>query len=119
MTEKKSAKELTDLVDLLLGLVSVGLQAEQDGKIDFQDLALLMQIVPLFAPAFDGVKEIPAELADLSLEEGEILVAHVMATLVISDVHAKAVIEKALKTAVAVYDLVKALQAAPVASAAV
>lgn len=119
MTEAKGTKELKELVDLALTGVEVGVKASADGKVDVQDLGLLLTLVPTVGPAIDGIGEIPGELADLSTEEAAELVAHVMAKLAVDDAKAREVIEKALKAAAAVYALVKAIKApapAPVAA---
>lgn len=115
--EAKSTKELTEIVDLGLGIISVGEAAMKDGKVDVSDLALLFQLVPLVAPAIDGMGEIPAEVADLSEQEAADLAAHVMLKLSIGDAHAREVVEKSLKAAAAVYALVKAIKT-PVAAPA-
>ncbi len=111
MTELKGTKELTEAVDLVLSAVEVIASAEKDGKIGFEDAALLIGLVPHLSPAIAGAGEIPAELADLSAEEAAALVVHVMAKLAIEDAKARAVIEKSLKVLAAGIDLVKAIQA--------
>lgn len=113
MSEKKSVKELQEMLDLALMGVEVGVKASADGKVDLSDLALLIPLVGAVSPAIDGVGEIPGELADLSAEEAGELVAHVMAKLAVEDAHAREVAEKGLKAAVAVYELVKAVKSAP------
>lgn len=117
MTELKGTKELTEVVDLGLTIISVGQAAMKDGKIDVSDLGLLFQLVPAVGPALDGIGDIPAEVTDLSEAEAADLAAHVMLKLSIGDEHAREVVAKSLSAAAAVYALVKAISAPPAAPA--
>lgn len=108
--------ELLGLVDLILDGLQVGIDAEKDSKIGFEDAALLMRLIPDLGPAFSNVGAVPGELAHLSAEDAASLMTHVMAKLAITNVHARAVIEASLKTATAVYGLLTLLKnPAPVA----
>jgi hypothetical protein len=108
---KASVQELKDVLDLTIALLLSGEKALDDGKLSVKDLLLLVDVLPKVAPAVAGVSKVPAELADLSAEEGAELVAHVMASLVLDSEKAKVVVEKSLKVAVAVVELVKAIKA--------
>jgi hypothetical protein len=106
--EIKGTKNLVEVVDLGLGILDVAVQAKKnDGKYGPEDLALVLQLLPLVSPAVADISEVPAELADLSAEEAADLVAHIMAKFAVDDAKAKAILEKSLKAAYAVYALVK------------
>jgi hypothetical protein len=109
--EAKDTKNLTEMVDLILTAVEVFGDAKADGKIDAQDLGLLLKLIPQVGPALDGAAEIPAEVKDLSAEEASALVAHVMAKLTIGDEKARTIVEKALKLGVAGLELAAAIKA--------
>ena len=119
MPEVKDTKETKEVLDLVLTVAQVVQQAAADKKVDLADIGLLLQLVPVAGPALEGVKEIPAELADLSDAEGVDLVAHVAAKLAINDEHAKAIILASLKASVALWGVVQAIKTPVVASAAV
>jgi hypothetical protein len=111
MSEKLGIKELKELVELPLGLVSAWHDAKADGKVGYEDAALLFKLFPVVGPALDGVSGVPSELADLSSEEAGELVVHVMGKLAIDDPKARALAEKSLKVLAAAYDLYKAFRA--------
>lgn len=110
MIENKT-DALKNLLNLVLEGISVGVEANKDGKIGWSDLALLGKLVDDVGPAISTLGEIPTELSQLDSADAAELVSHVMLKLMIDDVKARAVIEKSLKLAVAGYDLVKAIQA--------
>lgn len=117
MGENKSIKELKELLDLMLTGVEVGVDITKDGKLDLNDLQHVMKLIPVVGPAVQNIGDIPAELGDLSSEEGTEIVVHVMTKLAVDDAKAKIIIEKSLKAALAVYELVKAIsEPAPVAA---
>src|SRR5690606_14394263 len=93
MSEAHGTKELKELLDLILKGVEVGVLASKDGKVDAQDLGLLLTLVPHIQPAVDGVGMIPAELGDLSAEEAAEVIAHVMARLSVDNAKAVAIVE--------------------------
>jgi hypothetical protein len=109
--EKLAIKDTIELIDGLLTSLEVIAGAAKDGKIGVEDLPLLLKLVPVVGPAVDGVGNIPAELADLSAEEGAELISHVMAKLAIESEKARSVIEKALKALIAIQQLVQAVKA--------
>jgi hypothetical protein len=113
MSEKKDLKATKEMLHLLLTGVKVGVQAAADKKIDLNDAGLLFQLVPAIGPAVADAKDIPAELSDLSEDEGVELVAFVAAELAIPDAHARKVVEKALKAIVAVAVLVRTIGEKP------
>lgn len=103
--------ELVALLDLVLGLVEAGKGALKDGKIDVSDLGQLLLVFPLVQPAIVGIDKVPAELAALSLEDAEALVAHVVEKLAIEDAHARSIIDAALKVVFDGVSLFKAIKA--------
>lgn len=109
--EKMGIQETKDCIDLGLAMIECAVQAKKDGKIGVEDAALLLQVIPKVGPAIEGASKVPSELADLESSEAAELVAHVMGKLAIDDAKAKEVIEKSLKAAVSIYDLVKAVKA--------
>lgn len=111
MENKMGIDELKQAVKLILDMIQVGVGVAKDGKVDVSDLGLLMTLIPDFGPAFSGAGTIPAELADMTTEEAEELVAFVMAGLVVPNDHARILVEKSLKVAAATFELIKAIKA--------
>jgi hypothetical protein len=111
MSENDKTDALKNVLNLVLEGLSVGLEANKDGKIGWSDLALLGRLVDDVGPMIATMGEIPTELSQLGSEEAAELVQHVMLKLMIDDAKARTVIEKSLKLVVAGYDLVKAIQA--------
>lgn len=109
--ETKSTKELKEALDLVLGGISVVGQAKADGKIDMNDLAFLIQLMPKIGPALDGVGEIPSEVSDLSAEEVADMASHVMARLAVDDAKAKALISGGFKVIGGAVEIIKGLKA--------
>lgn len=111
--EKMGVKELTEVVDLALGLADLGIGVAKDKKVDVKDLGLLLSKAPGLirdaVSAAEGIDKVPAELSDLSAEEASQLAAHVVVRLSVDDAKAKLIVEKALHAAVASYELGKAI----------
>lgn len=106
-TKKKyDVKNTKEMLDLVLGGVSVVVLAKADGKIDLNDAVLLIGLFPKVKPALDDMKMIPKELDDLDTVEAAELITHVMSRLAITDVHARMVIDKSLRFVIATYDLI-------------
>jgi hypothetical protein len=110
MTETKGTQDLVELVDLVLTGVDIVKKAKADGKIGFEDAGLLLAVIPALGPAMAGIDQIPAELKDLSGDEAQALIAHVMAKLSLENSKAQAVAESALKFAAAGWGLFSALK---------
>lgn len=106
--EQKGVKELLEVVDCCVSMVNAGVMVAKDKKISFDDLTVLFMVVPKLVPAIEGVKEIPAEIKDMSTAEAAAVVAEVGAKLAIDNEKAKAVVENSLKTLLAVKDLIDA-----------
>lgn len=105
----EGTKNLRELIDLTMTCVEIGVESLKDGKVGFEDLSQLMKLVPVVVPAFSDLDQLPKELADLQPEELQELVAHVMAKLAVEDAKARLIVEKSLKTAGAVFELVVAI----------
>lgn len=120
--EKLGIQETKDCLDLVLDLFGMGKEMAADGKLSVTDLGILVTKAPMLTmaavKAFEGVKEIPAELSELSEQEAAELVAHVSAKVLpdTSD-KAKLIAEKAFKVVIAAYGLVVALKSSPVVAA--
>lgn len=111
MSESGKMKETKELIDLILGAVAVSVDAQKDGKLSFEDAALLVKLIPDFVPAFEGMGQVPSELASMSEADAAELSTHVMVKLAIEDGKARKVVDAALKFAVAGYGLVSAIKA--------
>lgn len=98
-------KELKEVVDLVLEVGAVVKSALADGKVGLEDATLVFRVVPKIGPALEGIKGIPAELKDLSVEEASELATHIMAKLAVDDARAREIIEAALKVGVAILAL--------------
>jgi hypothetical protein len=103
-------QNLKEVVDLVLVGHKIAVQAQADGKIDFADAALLMQLIPVVSPALAGIDQVVPEALDLDAAEGVELVAHVAANLAVENEKAKAIIVEALKFAVQGVQLAKAIK---------
>lgn len=104
-------QNIVEVVDLLLEGVAVYKQASADGKIDLNDAALLLQLVPFVGPAISGADQVIPEFKDLSTAEAEALVAHIMSKLAFDNPKAQATAVAALEFAGAGYNLFKAVTA--------
>ncbi len=111
MSEAKGVKETKELISLGIALEKAVVAAKADGKIDINDLPLLLAVLPKLQPAIDGIDQIPAELKDLSAPEAADVVAYVMAELAIGEGKAKEVALKAVALGVAALDLFRTIQA--------
>jgi hypothetical protein len=72
MSEEKGVKELLELVAGLKEVGLVGKAALKDGKIDMNDLGLLVALLPkqqVLLDAFQGLADLDDEIKDLSLDE--------------------------------------------------
>lgn len=85
--------------------------AKADGKLGLEDVVYVMPIIQAAGPAVDKIGEVPKELADLSANEVEELMLYARGKLgeVISDDALKVKIEKGLKAALAIGELVAVL----------
>jgi len=102
-----SVKNTKEIVDVALEGVRIGYAATADGKVDLNDLALLLGLVPKVAPAIQDAKVSLLELQELDAADQVELVSHVMVNLAVDEPHARRLVEKSLKAAMAVGVLVQ------------
>jgi hypothetical protein len=102
--------ELTKLVDIIVDAIQDGVAVMADGKIDITDLSKLSNLVPDILAAVPGLGQTPAEIADLTFDEGHQLVQHVVQKLGVSNARALGIIEASLKLAAASYELIIAIK---------
>lgn len=107
----KGIKNILEVVDLGLALVDVGVSVAKDGKVGIDDLGHVMKLVPVAGPAVEDIKEVLGEALDLDTAEGQQIVAHVAAKLVVDSVKAKAVTLAILELLVAGHKLFLAVKA--------
>lgn len=108
---KVGIKETKEVCDLVVDIAKVILEAKKnDGKFSIEDIGLLLKLIPSLSPAFADMNKIPAELKDLSAEEGIELISHVATRLGLEEGKAKNIVEASLKTLVSVYALVVAIK---------
>lgn len=89
--------ETKEALNLALGIVKGTGAVLADKKVDLNDLAEVLKLLPLIQPAFDKIDQVPKEMGDLSAEESAELVAHVMTNLAVTDAKAKIYIGYGLK----------------------
>jgi len=102
-------KETEEAMKLGFAVAKVLKQAKaNDGKISSNDLMLLTNLFPHFGPAFEGIDQVPAELKDLDEAEVKRLLTVASAHLgeVLDKEELVRKVEKALKVALAIVDLV-------------
>ena len=113
MDNKMGIKETKEVIDAVLGVVKLGQEVLADGKINSQDLSIVLAHAPSLAQsihaAVDGIDKVLPELKDLDGSEAAELATHVMAKLSIDNAKAMLIAEKSLKTAIAVLELGKAI----------
>lgn len=90
-------KETKEVLDLALNGVKAGLAVSADGKVDFNDLAHVIALVPAIQPAIDKIDQVPKELGDLDAAEAAEIVAHISTNLQVTDEKAKIYIAHGLK----------------------
>lgn len=101
-----------DIKHLLSLLIDAGMVAKQvisDGKVGISDLGLLLKLIPDLGPAFSGLAKVPAEVKDLTADELADLVTFVTSKVVVESQKATDIIDNALKLAVSLFGLIKAL----------
>lgn len=104
-------KETKEALAAVISIANAGKTAVSDGKIDFNDIALLLSVFPKIQPAIDGSAEIPKEIGDLSAEEAADLIAYVSSELKVGDEKVNAVIVQALSTVASIAKLVQTIRA--------
>lgn len=108
---KLGVSETQEMLDLAVGMANAGIAIADDGKVDMNDLAHVMALLPKIQPAISGASKIPAELGDLDESEAKQLISHVMSNLQVDEAKALNIVDKALKAAAASFSLVQAIRA--------
>lgn len=101
---------LLALLGLVIDGLNIGVAVAKEGKVSVADLPKLMTLIPDLEPAFADIGDVPTELSQLDEQTAADVVAFVMQKLQIADAHATAVANAALKAAVSVFELVKAIK---------
>lgn len=107
-------KETKEALDLAFAAVNAGVGVAADGKVDLNDLAHLIQLVPYLQPGIDNAALIPKEFGELSTEEANELVAYTASKLNLPGAKAKIYVAYSLKLiqrALVIVGDVKAMQA--------
>lgn len=90
-------KETKELLDLALAGVDCGQNVAADGKVDLNDLAHVLKLVPYVQPGIDKINEVPKELGDLDAQEAADIIAHVSGKLNVTDAKGKIYVAYGLK----------------------
>lgn len=99
----KETKEFLKFVIDLVEAIDVSLQ---DGVISVGDAANFFTAIINAGSAFDNIGQVPAEVADLSLEEANELYSFVCEELSLSNEQAKLAVERLLEVGLKIYELV-------------
>ena len=62
-------KDTKEVINLLAVFAKVIAAANADGKIDVNDLGLLVTVLPSISPAIDGISNVPSEIKDIDESE--------------------------------------------------
>lgn len=96
MSGVKDVSQLKDVVVFSVKLANGVQAAMKDGKISFDDGAILIGLIPAAGAAIQGADQIPAEIADFQAEEAVELVNAVAVELVVDNEKAKKIINASL-----------------------
>jgi hypothetical protein len=102
-------KETKEVVALGLALGKAVVSIADDGKVSVLELAKLIPVVPKISQGVTGLKDVPAELADMDAAELQELLDMVEAELG-KEYAAKPVVEGLLQLGLAVLQVVKDLK---------
>lgn len=103
--------ELKEVVAFGVSLGNALGKALEDGKITLTDAGLVVDPLLKAVPAFNGLEQVPAELADLTDEEKAELLQFVSEAFDIPQEKTEALVERGLKIAVDVIGFISALKA--------
>ncbi len=111
--EKTGIQNMKEVVGLILSGIAIVKESQADGKIGFDDVALLFKLIPELGPAVAGLDSIPAELSDLSEAEVAELAAFVISSQAgVADTEkAKHLIAGAFKVAGGVVEIIGGFKA--------
>lgn len=90
--------ESKELLEFIVGLAQSLGNSMEDGKIGFEDLGYLLDVLQLAGPAFEGVAKVPGEMSQLD-EEGKNELVEVVDGLNIPQAEVEMVIKNGLKIA--------------------
>lgn len=99
-------KETKELLDFAIALCNGVGRAAEDGDYDFTDLVDFVPVVRTLGDAFQGVTEVPRELADLSEVEYQELLDYVREEFDIPQDRAELYLEKAFEAGLRVAEMV-------------
>ena len=112
MNEKIGIEGTKSVLLLLITGVNTFKAAKADGKVDLNDLGLVLALIPKIQPAIDGVGVIKTEITDLTMDELADLTSFVMNELKITDgSKASEIIAQSLKLIGNLVALVKSIKA--------
>ena len=107
----KDIKNTKEIVSLVSALVQAYISAKSDGKIDLNDIAFLIGILPRLNPAIDDIKEVTGELKDLDESETKEVVNAIKDIVgELADEKCIELAEEAIKIGIAAYEIVKILK---------
>ena len=109
-TSKRGIEETADLVEFIAVGVSTAITAGSDGY-SIGDLGAALSLLDEAKDALQGIKEVPAEMADLTGEEIEELVRLVAAKLIVPPSKASDLIPYALRMAGPLFAMIAILKA--------
>lgn len=89
-------KETNDVLSFVGSFASTAAAVLEDGKVSFIELAQFFESATLVKPAIDGIKNVPAELADMTDDEKDFLVQNFAARFDLTNDRAEALVEKGL-----------------------
>lgn len=114
MTDKKApatVDELKDIISLAIDTADCAFIIAKDGSLDFTDIGAVWSVVEKIGPAIIGIGEVPKELADLSPEECDELIAFALQDLDLPGASGKDIVEKCLRAFKACYEVYLAVGA--------
>lgn len=107
-------KELEELAVFLADLISKGDKALEDDKITWlEGVDGAWFLIPQVRDAFTGLKNIPDEIKNATLEDLNQLVGRIASRLSIRNAHNKDIALKALHMAIAAVDLINVINEKP------
>lgn len=103
-------EELKDVVALACELCDCAAIVAADGHLAFNDFGALWAVVEKLGPAMAGIKNIPDEISDLSVQECDELIEFVDTELESATGKSRIVIDRSLKAAKACYEVYLAVR---------
>lgn len=104
-------KNTLEAIELAATLAKTIDAARADGKVDLNDLGLLMGIMPKLGPALDDITQIPAEIRDLDADELNLIREKIIETVgAVSSERVERIANSSLGLAIALHDLITAIR---------